>query len=133
MVYDCFGQNECENGGQCLQDNPNCPTRSICNCRPCFYGRRCQFTTSGFGLSLDAILGYHILPDISITHQSSIVQFSFSFTIIFMIVGFIDSFLCMITFKNKSVREVGCGLYLLCSSITTLFTMIIFGSFFLQK
>ena len=33
----------------------------------------------------------------------------------------------MITFKNKSVHEVGCGLYLLSSSMTTLLTMTMFG------
>jgi hypothetical protein len=35
------------------------------------------------------------------------------------------------TFKNKPVREVGCGLYLLGSSITTLLTMMMFGLKFL--
>ena len=32
----------------------------------------------------------------------------------------------MITFKNKKLQEVGCGLYLFGSSITTLLTMILF-------
>jgi hypothetical protein len=30
-------------------------------------------------------------------------------SIIFMLAGFIDDFLCIITFKNKIIREVGCG------------------------
>ena len=30
-----------------------------------FYGSKCQFNTNGFGLSLDAILGYHISPHTS--------------------------------------------------------------------
>ena len=34
--------------------------------------------------------------------------------------------LSLITFKNKKTRESGCGIYLLCSSIITLITMIIF-------
>jgi hypothetical protein len=37
----------------------------------------------------------------------------------------------MMTFKNKIVREVGCGLYLLGSSITILLTMIMFELKFL--
>jgi hypothetical protein len=127
MAFDCLGQSECENGGQCFQDTPDCPQRSICLCPPCFYGRRCQFSTNGFGLSLDGILGYHILPHVSITQQPSIVQFSVTLTIIFIIAGLINGILTMITFKSKLVREVGCGLYLFGSSITALLTIIIFG------
>ena len=54
-------------------------------CPPCFYGTRCQFTTSGFGLSLDAILGYHILPHVGLRHQPFIIQMSLAWTIIFML------------------------------------------------
>ncbi|CAF1090135.1 unnamed protein product [Adineta steineri] len=127
MKFDCSGHSECQNGAECFQDTAKCPKKLLCMCPRCFYGRRCQFTTRGFGLSLDNILGYHILPQISITHQTSIVKVSIALTIIFMIVGFINGILSIITFKNKSVREVGCGIYLLGSSITTLLTMIIFG------
>ena len=115
MQYNCFG----ENGGQCFQDSPNCP--------PCFSGRLCQLTTSDFGLSLDAILGYHITPHLSLTGQSSIVQFSLAITLIFMIIGLVDGMVCLMTFKNQSVRQVGCTIYLLASSIATLLTMTMFG------
>jgi hypothetical protein len=131
MTFDCRGQSECENGAQCLQDKSDCPTKSLCICSPCFYGTRCQFSTSGFGLSLDAILGYHILSSISLNYQPSIVKFSLALTIIFMVVGFINGICSLITFKNKIVREVGCGLYLLGSSITTLLIMLMFGLKFL--
>ncbi|CAF0969766.1 unnamed protein product [Adineta ricciae] len=127
MKFDCFGRNHCENDGQCFQDSADCPTRSICVCRSCHYGSRCQFSTSGFGLSLDAILAYHIIPDVDIFHQTSIVKVSFALTILFMIVGLINGVLSLITFNNKNVLEVGCGIYLLGSSITTLLTMTLFG------
>jgi hypothetical protein len=127
MTLDCLGQSECENGAQCLQDRTDCATKSLCICPLCFYGRRCQFGTSGFGLSLDAILGYHISPGVSFTHQPSIVKFSLSFTIILIVAGLINGIFSLMTFKNKVVREVGCGLYLLGSSITTLLTTIMFG------
>ena len=126
MKYDCQGQNECEYNAACLQDDPKCPTKSMCICPSCYYGSRCQFSTSSFGLSLDAILGYHILPEVALTQQSSIIQFSLLVTIIFFIIGLINGILCILTFKNHVVLEVGCGLYLLCSSITTLLTMIMF-------
>ncbi|CAF0809741.1 unnamed protein product [Adineta steineri] len=132
MTFDCLGQSECENNGECFQDARDCPHRSMCVCRPCFYGRRCQFSTSGFGLSLDAILGYHILPHkININYQSNIIKFSMALTIIFVIIGLINGFLALITFKNKTVLEVGCGLYLFTLSITSLCTISMFGFKFL--
>jgi hypothetical protein len=127
MANDCLGQSSCENGAKCFQDHPDCPKHSMCVCPPCFYGTRCHFSTSGFGLSLDAILGYHILPHVNIGHQPFIVQLSLALTIIFIVAGLINGILSMITFKNKPVREVGCGLYLLGSSITTLLATVIFG------
>jgi hypothetical protein len=127
MTFDCFGQSECKNGGECLQSSPDCPQSSGCLCPPCFYGKLCQFNTNGFGLSLDAILGYHILPNVNIMHQPSIVQVSIASTIIFIVAGFINGIFALITFKDKTLREVGCGLYLFGSSITTLLTMLMFG------
>ncbi|CAF0995838.1 unnamed protein product [Rotaria sp. Silwood1] len=107
--YDDFQrQSVCENDGQCFQDTPDCPQRSMCICSACFYGTRCQFSSNGFGLS-------------------KIVKISLTLTIIFMIVGLINRILALITFKNKIICEVGCGLYLLGSSITILLTTIIFG------
>ncbi|CAF4816740.1 unnamed protein product, partial [Rotaria sp. Silwood2] len=87
MTFDCLGQSVCQNGGQCFQDTPNCPKKSICVCSSCFYGTQCQFSTSGFGLSLDAILGYHIIPNVSIKHQSTIVKISLVLDIILNIAG----------------------------------------------
>ncbi|CAF4495349.1 unnamed protein product, partial [Rotaria sp. Silwood2] len=127
MKSDCLGQSVCENDGQCFQDTPYCPERSLCICRPCFYGTRCQFTTNGFGLSLDAILGYQIQPNINIINQPNIVKISLTLTSILVIAGFINGVLSLITFNNKIICEVGCGLYLLGSSITTLLTTILLG------
>jgi hypothetical protein len=120
MTFNCLDHKFCENDGECFQDHPECPTRSICMCSPCFYGIQCQFRTSGFGLSLDNILGYHILPNVDFNHQPFIVKMDFALTIILLVTGLIDSVISIMTFKNKVVLEVGCGLYLLNSSITTL-------------
>jgi len=127
MKLDCFGQNDCENGAQCFQDSSTCPQTSICVCPKCFYGRRCQFTTSAFSLSLDAILGYHIQPYIPLIDQPITVQVSLALTIIMTIAGLINGILLMITFKNKRLHEVGSGIYLLGSSIFTLLTIIMFA------
>ncbi|UJR34502.1 hypothetical protein I4U23_021910 [Adineta vaga] len=31
-AYDCQGENDCENGGKCFQDNTTCPVVSLCIC-----------------------------------------------------------------------------------------------------
>ncbi|CAF1098971.1 unnamed protein product [Adineta steineri] len=127
VVFDCLGQSECENKAECFQDSLDCPLKTICACSECYYGKRCQFSSSGFGLSLDAILGYHIFANVGIKHQSTIVQTSIALNLIFILAGFINGILAMITFTQKSVREVGCGVYLFSSSIVTLMTMILFA------
>ncbi|CAF0825556.1 unnamed protein product [Rotaria sp. Silwood1] len=125
--FDCFGQSNCENGAQCLQDRSTCPQTSTCVCQTCFYGRRCQFSSHGFGLSLDAILGYHIQPHIIIRHQTLVVQLSIVLTIIMTVAGLINSTLLMIAINNKEPRKIGCGIYLISTSITSLFTMLMFA------
>ncbi|CAF2656454.1 unnamed protein product [Rotaria sp. Silwood2] len=127
MTFDCLGQSVCDNDGQCFQDKPDCPQRTMCIYPACFFGTRCQFRRNEFGLSLNAILGYHILPHISIIYKSKIVKISFALTIIFITAGFTNGVLALITFKNKNICEVSCGLYLLGSSITTLLVTIFFG------
>ncbi|CAF4733086.1 unnamed protein product, partial [Rotaria sp. Silwood2] len=101
-------QSVCENECQCFQDTSDCPQRSMCICLTCVFGTRCQFSSSRFDLSLDAILGYHIQPHISLLHQPNIVKTSLALTIIFMVVGFINGVLALITFNNKTICEVGC-------------------------
>ncbi|CAF1257004.1 unnamed protein product [Adineta ricciae] len=126
MTFDCFGQNDCQNGGKCFQDTSKCPKKSMCSCPSCFYGRLCQFTTSGFGLSLDSILGHHVSPNVSITHQPIMVKISIALNIVCVVVGFTNGILSLITFKNKKVREIGCGLYLFYSSVASLAIMMFF-------
>ena len=127
MTFDCDGENDCENGAKCFHEDRNCPRQLMCLCEPCFFGRKCQLSASGFGLSLDAIIGYHIQPKIDFLNQSVVVKISFTLTMIILVGGLMDGILCLMTFKNKSVHEVGCGLYLFSLSITSLLTMLMFG------
>ncbi|UJR19055.1 hypothetical protein I4U23_022186 [Adineta vaga] len=78
----CKRRTTCENGGQCLQNRANCPQLTMCICNDCYYGGKCQFTTKGFGLSLNVILGYHIHSHLSIVQQS----FPVKITIIIIII-----------------------------------------------
>jgi hypothetical protein len=54
------------------------------------------------------------------------VKTSTALAIIMYIVGLINSVLSLLTFKSKELRKVGCGMYLLASSITSLITISIF-------
>ena len=125
MKHDCFGQSSCENGAQCLQNRPTCPETSVCVCPQCFYGVKCQFSTSLFGLSLDGILGYHIQPHTVITDQPSIVQVSVAVVVVLFIIGLFNGILSLMTFTNQKSRKNACGIYLLASSINSLLVTII--------
>ncbi|CAF3407239.1 unnamed protein product [Rotaria socialis] len=125
MKLDCFGQNSCQNGAECFQDNRICPQASMCVCPRCFYGARCQFSTHGFSLSLDAILSYHIRPGTSILNQPTAVQVSIVVSTAMILIGSINGILSLITFRNQTILKFSSGFYLLCSSITTLITVII--------
>nr|AEN94416.1 low density lipoprotein [Adineta vaga] len=127
----CFGLSNCENNAQCIQNDPECPSETVCLCPKCFYGTLCQFSSESFGMSLDGILGYHIQPFKKLTDQPFIIRFSLGLTIVLTILGLINGIFSLLTFKSKELQKTGCGLYLIGSSLTTLSTMIIFLSKFI--
>ncbi|CAF1020881.1 unnamed protein product, partial [Didymodactylos carnosus] len=126
MTYNCNGYNYCENDGICFQDQPYCPTDSVCICKPCYYGNLCHLSSSYFVLSLDAIIGYHIQRYTKINHQPFIVKLSIVITTIMLTFGIISNLLSILTFKQKKTRDVGCGIYLLSSSIISLLIICMF-------
>ncbi|CAF1513822.1 unnamed protein product [Rotaria magnacalcarata] len=126
MTYTCTGYNFCKNGGFCFVDNRNCPTSSFCVCRQCYFGSRCQFSTEGSTLSLDIILGYQIKTKTSLYYQPKILKLAIVLTTIMYVFGIVNAFLCFQTFRRKQTQNVGCGLYLLATSIASFATMLIF-------
>ena len=122
----CSSSHHCTNEAQCLQDHPTCPSAIICVCHKCFFGNQCQFYAKGFGLTLDEILGYEIKHNVFLTEQTIPVKFSAIITMIMFIIGFINGIFSILTFNNKTAQEMGCGLYLLASSITSLIIVILF-------
>jgi hypothetical protein len=52
---------------------------------------------------------------------------SAAFTTIMFVGGLINSILSLVTFRNKELRKVGCGKYLLASSATSLLTISMFA------
>ncbi|CAF3621690.1 unnamed protein product [Adineta steineri] len=122
----CSSTHYCKNQAQCFQDHPNCPSSIICVCNECFFGSQCQFYTKGFGLTLDEILGYEIKPNTLLSNQSFSVKLSALITMVMFVIGIINGIFSIFTFKNKISQEVGCGMYLLTSSITSLLIVILF-------
>ena len=123
----CSAINGCKNGGTCFQeDNNDCSRISFCLCPTCFYGSQCEINTNVYYLSLDTILGFRITPNIQLTKQSSAILISLYVTIVVVLFGLLNASFVLITFKNANTRKSGCGVYLLCSSILTYFTMFFF-------
>ena len=122
----CSSKYSCSNDAQCLQDHPSCPSAIICVCTDCFFGNQCQFYAKGLGLTLEEILGYEIKRYVRLSKQTFSVQLSAILTMIMLLAGIINGILSILTFKNKTSREVGCGIYLLVSSIFSLTIVILF-------
>jgi hypothetical protein len=71
---------------------------------------------------LDEILGYEFKRNTVLFKQPMRVQVAATITMVLFLIGFISSILSIITFSRPKSHEVGCGIYLLGSSITSLFT-----------
>ena len=67
----------------------------------------------------------------SLNEQSLIVKTSLTVTVVIFVGGLINSVLSFLTFQDKEIQKVGCGTYLLASSITSFFTITLFAIKFL--
>ncbi|CAF4482427.1 unnamed protein product [Rotaria socialis] len=123
----CRNNLYCQNGAECWLDDIKCPTVTICVCTDCFFGDRCQFYAKGIGLTLDDILRYEIKPNAAFNSQTNFIKWNSAFMMLILVVGWINSVLSIVTFRNKISREVGCGIYILASSITSFCTVTIFA------
>jgi hypothetical protein len=92
----------------------------------CFFGHRCQFSSEGFGFSLDDILGYQIKPLTSFEKQRTVVKVSVAVTVVIFLVGVINRILTINTFQAKGPRQIGCGIYLCVASIISILITLIF-------
>ena len=92
----------------------------------CIIGDQCNFHSKGIGLTLNDILHEEFQMDTALNDQSLSIRISAAFTIIMFVGSLINSVLSFITFKAKDAQKVGCGMYLLASSITSFFTISMF-------
>ncbi|CAF1000956.1 unnamed protein product [Adineta steineri] len=92
----------------------------------CVIGDQCNFYLKGIGLTLDDILRDELQSNTVLNNQSFSIKLSAALTIIMFIAGLFNSILSFITFQNKDSQQVGCGMYLLASSITSLLAISMF-------
>lgn len=92
----------------------------------CYAGDTCENIKRTIDLTLDDILYNEIRQSTSLSDQSVIIKTSASLTIVMFVAGLINGIFSCITFQNKQLRNVGCGIYLLASSITSLITISMF-------
>ncbi|CAF0983577.1 unnamed protein product [Adineta steineri] len=92
----------------------------------CVIGDRCNVYIKGIGLTLDDILRDELQPNTGLNNQSFSIKLSAGLTIIMFVAGLINSILSFITFKSKDSQKVGCGIYLLASSMTSLLAISMF-------
>ncbi|CAF0984158.1 unnamed protein product [Adineta steineri] len=92
----------------------------------CFIGQKCQFYKKSIGIILDDILRDEIQLNMTMTDQTILLKINAALTMIMFVGGFINSLLSLITFQNKDLRQIGCGVYLLASSITSFLTISMF-------
>jgi len=92
----------------------------------CVIGDQCSLFTKGIGLTINDILRNKIQSNIPFRKQSTLIQTAAGLTMIMFVIGFINGILSLITFRNKELRKVGCGIYLLASSITSLLAITMF-------
>ncbi|CAF1456455.1 unnamed protein product, partial [Adineta steineri] len=92
----------------------------------CFIGQKCQFYKKSIGVTLDDILRDEIRPNMTVADQTVLMKINAATTMIMFVGGLINSLLSILTFQNKDLRQVGCGIYLLASSITSFLTISMF-------
>ena len=92
----------------------------------CVFGDQCNPYRKGIGLTINDILRDQIQSNISFGKQAFLIQAAAFITMIMFVIGFINGICSLITFKNRKLRKVGCVLYLLASSVTSLLTITMF-------
>ncbi|CAF1543082.1 unnamed protein product [Adineta steineri] len=92
----------------------------------CVIGGSCNVQIKGIGITLDDILRYEIKRNTTLKNQPLLVKMSVGLTNVMFLMGLINGILSLLTFQNANLRKVGCGIYLLASSITSLLTIFMF-------
>ena len=77
-------------------------------------------------MTINDILRNQIQSDTSFRMQSALIHAAVGITMIMFFIGFVNATFSLMTFRDKQLRKIGCGIYLLASSITSLLTISMF-------
>ncbi|CAF1691471.1 unnamed protein product, partial [Adineta ricciae] len=86
-------------------------------------GDQCNLHYKSIGLTLDDILYEELKKNSTLSQQIVSIKLSAALATIMFFGGLINSFLSWVTYQNKDAQQVGCGFYLLASSITSFLTI----------
>ncbi|CAF1225475.1 unnamed protein product, partial [Adineta ricciae] len=100
--------------------------RFIVNATHCYVGGSCNIQVKSIGLTLDDILRLEVKRNMTIHDQPLIIKIGSASTIAMLVAGVMSSVCSILTFQNQALRQVGCGLYLLASSVTSLLSVTVF-------
>ncbi|CAF4054909.1 unnamed protein product [Adineta steineri] len=107
---ECFGYDInldqcsfCLNNGKCLKGNQFQTNEFICLCSQCNRGSLCQFNTDIQSFSLDSLL---------IENNFDIKIIYLLVVIIIFIIGILNNYITLITFKRPNLFKLGVGKYL---------------------
>ncbi|CAF3770853.1 unnamed protein product [Rotaria socialis] len=118
--------NTCSGRSIYVQDHESCPTISVCICEARSYGSHCQFKRAGYSLSLDGIIGSHILSTTTnILHQTVVIQISVVILSILITLETVFNLFAIGTFSRPETQDSGCGIYFFVSSCIGLVTTIV--------
>ena len=92
----------------------------------CVIGDPCNYYIKSIGLTLDDILRDELRSNLPLNKQSLSIKLAVTVTIIMFVGGLINSVLSFITLQNNDCQQVGCGIYLLTASITSLLAVSMF-------
>ncbi len=119
-VANCSSANNvCLNKGLFLQDDESRnPLEYVCICEQCFFGDLCQFTTSQYSISLDALIGQRLDFNNQIHRQPASIQLCLAFVILFFIISLCLNSLTITLFTLRvKLRNVDCALYIMTSAV----------------
>jgi hypothetical protein len=81
---------------------------------------------SEYSLTLDILLGQIIVTDAPLRAQPITIKVLLGLCLLMLTIGFVSNICSWITFRHKDIRKIGCGYYLLISSIAYQITLCIF-------
>ncbi|CAF1405644.1 unnamed protein product [Adineta ricciae] len=92
----------------------------------CNVGGPCETRRKPIGINLDDILRSQVKQSMTINDQPFVIKIGGVLSIIMFVAALANSICSILTLQNANLRKIGCGLYLLASSITSLLTITMF-------